>query len=103
MQGLGFEQKQVILVQIVTQDLSITYDKYYRTPRLWLFGYNENGDPLTPEEPWFKKCSKTLEINEYKDHSGHFRAVFSFKVVFWLLDTTAWHGPVAQGNANALM
>ena len=34
----------------VTEDLSITYDKYYRTPRLWLFGYNENGDPLTPEE-----------------------------------------------------
>lgn len=33
-----------------TYDLSITYDKYYRTPRLWLFGYNENGDPLTPEE-----------------------------------------------------
>lgn len=30
--------------------MSITYDKYYRTPRLWLFGYNENGDPLTPEE-----------------------------------------------------
>ena len=32
------------------KDLSITYDKYYRTPRLWLFGYNESGDPLTPEE-----------------------------------------------------
>ena len=24
-----------------TYDLNITYDKYYQTPRLWLFGYNE--------------------------------------------------------------
>lgn len=31
-------------------DVSMTYDNYYRTPRIWLFGYNENGSPLTPEE-----------------------------------------------------
>lgn len=30
-------------------DVSITYDKYYQTPRIWLFGYDENGSPLTPE------------------------------------------------------
>jgi ubiquitin-like-conjugating enzyme ATG3 len=30
-------------------DVSITYDKYYRTPRVWLFGYDENGSPLKPE------------------------------------------------------
>eukprot|EP00607_Mallomonas_marina_P003512 CAMPEP_0182437628 /NCGR_PEP_ID=MMETSP1167-20130531/85173_1 /TAXON_ID=2988 /ORGANISM="Mallomonas Sp, Strain CCMP3275" /LENGTH=511 /DNA_ID=CAMNT_0024630609 /DNA_START=111 /DNA_END=1646 /DNA_ORIENTATION=- len=30
-------------------DLSITYDNYYRTPRMWLFGYDENGAPLRPE------------------------------------------------------
>jgi ubiquitin-like-conjugating enzyme ATG3 len=24
-----------------TYDLSITYDKYYQTPRMWLFGYDE--------------------------------------------------------------
>lgn len=24
-------------------DLSITYDFYYQTPRLWLFGYSEDG------------------------------------------------------------
>lgn len=29
-------------------DVSITYDKYYQTPRIWLFGYDENGSPLTP-------------------------------------------------------
>lgn len=33
-------------------DLTITYDRYYRTPRIWLCGYNEAKDhePLTPNE-----------------------------------------------------
>lgn len=31
-------------------DLSITYDFYTRTPRLWLQGYGENGELLTKEE-----------------------------------------------------
>lgn len=31
-------------------DLSVTYDKYYQTPRLWLKGYNEEGLPLNSEE-----------------------------------------------------
>jgi ubiquitin-like-conjugating enzyme ATG3 len=30
-------------------DLSITYDKYYQTPRLWLSGYDEFHSPLTIE------------------------------------------------------
>jgi len=30
-------------------DVSITYDNYYRTPRVFLFGYNEVGSPLSPE------------------------------------------------------
>ncbi|KYO00043.1 putative autophagy-related protein 3 [Plasmodium gaboni] len=38
------------LMKIRTYDISITYDKYYQTPRIWLFGYNENGDPLKSEE-----------------------------------------------------
>ncbi|EGG18311.1 autophagy protein 3 [Cavenderia fasciculata] len=33
-----------------TYDISITYDKYYQTPRVWLFGYDENRRPLKPEE-----------------------------------------------------
>lgn len=37
------------VIKIRTYDLSITYDKYYQTPRLWLFGYDENGVPLKPE------------------------------------------------------
>lgn len=33
-----------------TYDLNITYDKFYQTPRLWLFGYDETRKPLTIEE-----------------------------------------------------
>uniref|UniRef100_A0A4W4EK91 Ubiquitin-like-conjugating enzyme ATG3 n=1 Tax=Electrophorus electricus TaxID=8005 RepID=A0A4W4EK91_ELEEL len=29
------------ILQTRTYDLYITYDKYYQTPRLWLFGYDE--------------------------------------------------------------
>ena len=29
-------------------DLSISYDKYYQTPRIWLFSYDENHQPLEP-------------------------------------------------------
>lgn len=33
-----------------TYDLSITYDKYYQTPRLWLCGYDESGKALDPAQ-----------------------------------------------------
>lgn len=29
------------LLQVRTYDVMITYDKYYRTPRVWLIGYDE--------------------------------------------------------------
>jgi hypothetical protein len=29
------------IVRSRTYDLHITYDNYYRTPRIWLFGYDE--------------------------------------------------------------
>ena len=38
------------IIKTRTYDLSITYDFYYQTPRLWLFGYNEKGVPLGKEE-----------------------------------------------------
>ncbi|ELK27811.1 Ubiquitin-like-conjugating enzyme ATG3 [Myotis davidii] len=37
------------ILQTRTYNLYITYDKYYQTPRLWLFGYNEQRQPLTVE------------------------------------------------------
>jgi len=33
-----------------TYDISITYDKYYQTPKVWLFGYDENRQPLKPKD-----------------------------------------------------
>lgn len=33
-----------------TYDLSITYDKFYQTPRVWLFGYDEHRNPLKPAQ-----------------------------------------------------
>ncbi|KAI9328544.1 autophagocytosis protein [Obelidium mucronatum] len=37
-------------VKTRTYDISITYDKYYQTPRLFLFGYDENRKPLAPQQ-----------------------------------------------------
>ncbi|XP_008323264.1 ubiquitin-like-conjugating enzyme ATG3 isoform X2 [Cynoglossus semilaevis] len=39
-----------LILQTRTYDLYITYDKYYQTPRLWLFGYDEDRQPLTVEQ-----------------------------------------------------
>jgi ubiquitin-like-conjugating enzyme ATG3 len=33
-----------------TYDISITYDKYYQTPKFWLFGYDEARQPLRAEQ-----------------------------------------------------
>jgi len=36
------------LIKVRTYDLSITYDKYYQTPRVWMMGYTaESRQPLT--------------------------------------------------------
>jgi len=33
-----------------TYDLSITYDKFYQTPRVWLYGYDDSQRPLSGKE-----------------------------------------------------
>ena len=38
------------IIKSRTYELSITYDYYYRVPRLWLIGYSENGNPLSVNE-----------------------------------------------------
>lgn len=37
-------------VKVRTYDLSITYDNYYRTPRIWMTGKSSSGHPLTAKE-----------------------------------------------------
>ena len=44
------EAEEDVFIPTRTYDLNITYDNYYRTPRLWLSGYVENNKPLTIEQ-----------------------------------------------------
>lgn len=52
-----------------TYDLSISYDKYYQTPRVWLYGYDENRQPLTPtqalEDISHEHARKTVTIDPH--------------------------------------
>ncbi|XP_022181327.1 ubiquitin-like-conjugating enzyme ATG3 isoform X1 [Myzus persicae] len=54
-----------------TYDLHITYDKFYQTPRLWLYGYNENQGPLSVEEMYedvsqdYAKKTVTMESHPH--------------------------------------
>jgi ubiquitin-like-conjugating enzyme ATG3 len=47
---LKAEEPEDNLVKTRTYDLSIVYDKWYRTPRVYLFGYDEHRQPLTPNQ-----------------------------------------------------
>ena len=52
-------------------DISITYDNYYRTPRVWLKGQNEFGTPMNSHEIFedimdeYKNRTVTLERHPY--------------------------------------
>ena len=52
-----------------TYDLSITYDKYYQTPRMWLIGYDEQNSKLEPvrclEDVSHEHARKTVTIDEH--------------------------------------
>lgn len=38
------------IMQARRYDVSITYDNYWRTPRVFLFGYDEAGSPMQPDK-----------------------------------------------------
>lgn len=72
-------------------DISITYDPYYGTPRIWLFGYNEKGTTLTIEQIYQDVmqdyAKKTVDQQAHphtgKDHASihpcqHATAMLSF-------------------------
>uniref|UniRef100_A0A7R9UEJ6 Autophagy-related protein 3 n=1 Tax=Pinguiococcus pyrenoidosus TaxID=172671 RepID=A0A7R9UEJ6_9STRA len=44
------EQADDATIRTRRYDVSISYDKYWQSPRIWLFGYNEHGEPLKTEE-----------------------------------------------------
>lgn len=47
--GAAMGEDTSTILRTRTYDLSITYDKYYQTPRLWLCAYDEAGTPLPPQ------------------------------------------------------
>jgi len=44
------EDEDQNVIRTRTYDVSVTYDYYYRVPRMWLTGYDESGTPLSDEE-----------------------------------------------------
>uniref|UniRef100_A0A1B6KRR4 Ubiquitin-like-conjugating enzyme ATG3 n=1 Tax=Graphocephala atropunctata TaxID=36148 RepID=A0A1B6KRR4_9HEMI len=59
------------IVRTRTYDLHITYDKFYQTPRLWIFGYDEYRRPLTVEQVYedvsqdYAKKTVTMESHPH--------------------------------------
>eukprot|EP00529_Nitzschia_sp_RCC80_P019810 CAMPEP_0113482214 /NCGR_PEP_ID=MMETSP0014_2-20120614/22804_1 /TAXON_ID=2857 /ORGANISM="Nitzschia sp." /LENGTH=423 /DNA_ID=CAMNT_0000375725 /DNA_START=66 /DNA_END=1337 /DNA_ORIENTATION=- /assembly_acc=CAM_ASM_000159 len=55
-------------------DISITYDKYYQTPRVWMTGFNEHQQPLSVEELMEDVVSdyrhKTVTMEPHPHSSG---------------------------------
>merc|ERR1712173_383495 len=61
-----------------TYDLSITYDKYYQTPRVWIFGYQEDGiTPLSPEEMFEDVISDYVRKTVTIDTHPHLHGVYA--------------------------
>lgn len=61
------------IIKTRTYDVSITYDFYYRVPRIWLTGYNESGLPLKEDEIkediMLEYIDKTVTIDPHP-HTG---------------------------------
>ncbi|KAJ7516234.1 hypothetical protein O6H91_22G048600 [Diphasiastrum complanatum] len=62
-----------------TYDISITYDKYYQTPRVWLTGYNEARMLLRPElvlqDVSQDHAHKTVTIEDHPHLAGKHASV----------------------------
>ena len=57
------------VIRTRTYDVSVTYDYYYRVPRMWLTGYDENGVPLedenVKEDIMLEYIDKTVSIENH--------------------------------------
>jgi len=62
------------IVKARRYDIYLTYDKYYRTPRIWLYGYDESGSPLSSnqvfEDIMQNYAKKTVTIEYFPFDSG---------------------------------
>jgi ubiquitin-like-conjugating enzyme ATG3 len=92
------------LVQSRSYDISITYDNYYATPKMWLFGYSETGAPLTPQEIFSDISEDHARKTVTMDHHPHLEnRTFAFihpckhsAVIKSLIDRMAANGHVPR-------
>jgi ubiquitin-like-conjugating enzyme ATG3 len=86
-----------------TYDLSVTYDFYYQTPRLWLIGYSETGQILSEKEIFedimadYAKKTVTMEPHPHlgiKQASIH--PCNHAKVMKKIIDTIQMNGGTPQ-------
>ena len=66
------KQTDTNTVNMRSYDLYITYDRYYQTPRLWMFGYNESRQPLTIEETYEDISSDHVKKTVTQENHPHF-------------------------------
>eukprot|EP00271_Cylindrocystis_brebissonii_P018922 TRINITY_DN5523_c3_g1_i1.p1 TRINITY_DN5523_c3_g1~~TRINITY_DN5523_c3_g1_i1.p1 ORF type:complete len:317 (+),score=54.90 TRINITY_DN5523_c3_g1_i1:286-1236(+) len=76
---VAVEPDESNILRTRTYDLTITYDKFYQTPRIWLFGYDEQREPLQAEQV-FEDVSqdhakKTVTIDDHPNLPGKFASV----------------------------
>lgn len=71
--ALLIESVDANILKTRTYDLSITYDKYYQTPRMFLFGYDEQRRPLSSSQIFqdisqdHAKKTVTIEVHPHEE------------------------------------
>jgi ubiquitin-like-conjugating enzyme ATG3 len=72
----GAPMSQSAVLRVRSYDISVTYDNYYRTPRVYLKGYDEDGVPLTPEQMLqdvmqdYANRTATMELHPHMPEAG---------------------------------
>ena len=86
-----------------TYDVSITYDFYYQTPRLWLTGYSEKGGILTKNQMYEDIMSdyadKTVTMEQHPHKGMQCISIHPCKhaaVMKHIIDTMAANGKKAE-------
>lgn len=93
-----------------TYDLSITYDFYYQTPRLWLIGYSEEGQVLSEREIFedimADYANKTVTIEPHP-HLGNKQASIHpcnhAKVMKKIIDTIQANGGTPEVHQSVFI
>ncbi|KAH9575846.1 hypothetical protein CY35_01G132500 [Sphagnum magellanicum] len=76
---IAYEPDDDNILRTRTYDVSITYDKYYQTPRVWLTGYDETRHLLQPdlvlEDVSQDHARKTVTIEDHPHMAGKHASV----------------------------